>query len=78
MLVAVPFVVLVTVPLLIFPNVEELIDVFVEPEILHAVDIPPFVCTTYGTDSDCRTFNVTAAAGWFAGGWNRPSVCCKG
>ena len=58
-------------PYVVFPYVAALIDVFVEPEILHAVDIPPFVRTTYGTECSWRTLNVTAAETWPAGAWNR-------
>jgi hypothetical protein len=34
-------------------------EVFVEPEMLHVVDIPQFLSTVYGVDPDCRTFKVT-------------------
>jgi len=36
-------------PYVVFPYVDADIVVLVEPEILHAVDIPPLVWTTYGT-----------------------------
>jgi hypothetical protein len=61
----------VAVPYVVFPYVEALIDVFVEPEIPHPVDMPPFVCTTYGTDCSCSTLSVTAAESWPTGAWNR-------
>jgi hypothetical protein len=58
--------VLVAIPEVVLPYVVAEIEVCVEPEILQFVDTPPPLCTSYGVDSDCSTFNVTPN-GWLGG-----------